>query len=54
MDLALKIGLPLFFLGSPSVIDHLDFEEDISQISNDTKQPVELVMRLVRNFKSIP
>lgn len=49
-----KIGLPLFFLGSGSVIDHLDVEEDINQISSDTKQPVELVFQLVRNYKAIP
>lgn len=30
LDLAFKIGLPLFFLGSASVIDHLDVEEDIN------------------------
>lgn len=50
----LKLGLPLFFLGSPSVIDHIDCVDDIAQISNDTHQPVELIMSLVRNFKGIP
>lgn len=54
LDLVFKIGLPMFFLGSASVIDHLDVEEDINQISSDTKQPVELIFQLVRNYKAIP
>lgn len=37
LDFVFKIGLPLFFLGSSSVIDRLDVEEDINQISSDTK-----------------
>ena len=35
MDLVLKIGLPVYFLGSPSVIDHIEIEEDICSIRND-------------------
>ena len=54
MDIVFKIGLPVFFLGSTCVIDHIEIEEDISAITTDTKQPVELVFQLVRNFKSIP
>lgn len=53
LDLAFKIGLPMFFLGSASVIEQLE-EEDINQISSDTKQPVELIFQLVRNYKAIP
>ena len=30
LDLAFKIGLPLFFIGNTSVIDQFDFEEDIN------------------------
>lgn len=54
MDLVFKIGMPLFYLGSPSVIDIIEIEDEINQISSDTNQPVDLVFQLVRNFKSVP
>lgn len=54
MDLIFKIALPLFFLGSPAVVDYFEIEGELNQVSADTKQPVELVLQLVRNFKSIP
>lgn len=49
-----KLGLPLFYVGCQSVTDVIEIEEDIQQISSDTRQPVELVFRLVSNYKSIP
>lgn len=36
MDLLFKIGMPLFYLGSPSLYDNLEIEEENKQIADDT------------------
>ena len=43
LDFIFKLAMPLFFLGFPCVMDYLEIEEDVNQISADTEQPVELV-----------
>jgi hypothetical protein len=36
MDLIFKIALPLFFLGSPTVVDYFEIEGELNQVSADT------------------
>jgi hypothetical protein len=36
MDLIFKVALPLFFLGSPTVVDYFEIEGELNQVSADT------------------